>query len=40
MRPNEKNGRKYWHVSEKDFDDMIKKLEFMEYALVHNKYHY
>jgi len=40
MRPNEKNGRKYWYMSEIEFNDMIQKWEFMEYALVHNKYHY
>lgn len=40
IRPNEKNGRKYWHVDEKAFNDMIEHSEFMEYALVHNKYNY
>jgi len=40
MRPNEKNGRKYRHISDVDFEKMIKNSEFLEYALVHNKYFY
>ncbi len=40
MRPNEKNGRKYWHISDQDFKKMIDNWEFLEYALVHNKYLY
>lgn len=40
MRENEKNGRKYWHISDSDFEKMIKNSEFLEYALVHNKYYY
>jgi len=40
MRPNEKNGRKYWHITQSDFQKMIDNWEFLEYALVHNKYLY
>lgn len=40
MRSNEKNGRKYWHISEKEFQKSIDNGEFLEYALVHQKNHY
>ncbi|HKL44419.1 MAG TPA: hypothetical protein VJ892_04010 [Candidatus Absconditabacterales bacterium] len=40
MRSNEKNGRKYWHISKDDFQRSIDGGEFLEYALVHQKYYY
>jgi len=40
MRSNEKNGRKYWHISKDDFQRSIDWWEFLEYALVHQKYYY
>ena len=40
MRPDEKNGRKYWHVSEVDFKNAIDAWEFLEYAIVHKKNYY
>lgn len=40
MRPNEKNGRKYWHISQEEFSKSVDKLEFLEHALVHAKYYY
>lgn len=40
MRENERNGRKYWHVSDEKFQEMIKNWELLEYALVHNKFYY
>ncbi|HRX64083.1 MAG TPA: hypothetical protein P5060_03205 [Candidatus Absconditabacterales bacterium] len=40
MRKNEKNGRKYWHISPEEFQKFIDNGEFLEYALVHQKYYY
>ena len=40
MRENERNGRKYWHISDEKFQEMIKNWELLEYALVHNKFYY
>jgi guanylate kinase len=33
MRPNEKNGRKYWHVSKDEFQSAIDGGEFLEHAI-------
>jgi len=38
-RGREKNGKDYTFVSEKKFLKMIKKGEFLEWALVHNHYY-
>jgi len=38
-RKREKNGRDYTFVSEKKFLEMIRKGEFLEWALVHNHYY-
>jgi len=40
MRPNEKNGRKYWHVSRGEFQKSIDNNEFLEYATVHATNYY
>lgn len=39
MRPNERNGRKYWHISLDEFQESIEKLEFLEYAIYSNNYY-
>lgn len=39
MRPNEKNGRKYWHITEKEFQKSIDDWDFLEYA-VYSRNHY
>ena len=40
MRPNEKNGRKYWFLSKDQFKKAIDNNEFLEYAIVHEKNYY
>lgn len=40
MRPDEKNGRKYWHISKGEFENAIDNNEFLEYATVHAKHYY
>ena len=40
MRPDEKNGRKYWHISKESFEKAIDNNEFLEYATVHAKHYY
>jgi guanylate kinase len=40
MRSDEKNGRKYWHISQEDFEKSIDNNEFLEYAIVHAKHYY
>ncbi len=40
MRPDEKNGRKYWHISKEAFENAIDNNEFLEYATVHAKHYY
>lgn len=40
MRPDERNGRKYWHISENNFEKSISRWEFLEYATVHAKHYY
>lgn len=39
MRQNEKNGRKYWHISENEFKESIGNWEFLEYA-IYSQNHY
>lgn len=38
-RLGEENGKNYYFVSEKEFDEMVKDNKFLEYALVHNNYY-
>lgn len=38
-RAGEENGKNYYFVSEKEFDEMVKDNKFLEYALVHNNYY-
>ncbi len=38
-RPNEKNGKDYHFMSEKDFYEKIKAREFLEWATVHGAYY-
>jgi guanylate kinase len=40
LRPGEKDGIVYHFVSHKKFNEMIKKGELLEYAIVHNKEYY
>lgn len=40
MREGDVDGETYNYVSEKEFKKMIEKDEFLEYAVVHDKYHY
>ena len=40
MRPNEKNGRKYWHISKDEFQKAIEAGEFLEHATVHATNYY
>ena len=35
-RPNELNGKDYYFVSRKDFEDLVKKNDFFEYANIFN----
>jgi guanylate kinase len=39
MRPNEKNGRKYWHISMDEFQNSINNWEFFEHAIYSNNYY-
>lgn len=39
MRPNEKNGKDYIFLSEKEFFEREKRGEFLEWATVHNCYY-
>jgi guanylate kinase len=39
-RPGEVDGEHYYFVSDADFDRMIARHEFVEYATVHNAYRY
>jgi len=39
-RPGEKDGATYHFVSKKKFEEMIKKGDLLEYAIVHNKEYY
>lgn len=38
-RAGEENGKNYYFVSEKVFEEMVKDNKFLEYALVHNNYY-
>lgn len=40
MRPNEEQGSPYYFISQDEFQDMIDKGEFLEYARVHNMAYY
>jgi guanylate kinase len=39
-RPGEVDGEHYYFVSDKEFDDMISRGEFLEWATVHNAWRY
>jgi guanylate kinase len=39
-RPDEKNGRKYWFISQEEFTREIRNNEFLEYVVVHWDYYY
>jgi guanylate kinase len=39
-RPGEIEGEHYYFVSDAEFDGMIERGEFLEYAIVHNAYKY
>ncbi len=38
-RVGEENGKNYYFVSEKEFENMVNDNKFLEYALVHNHYY-
>ena len=38
-RPSEKDGIDYYFLSKQEFEDRIKKGEFLEYAVVHGNYY-
>ena len=38
-RPKEQNGKDYFFVSKKEFENMIKEDKFLEWAVVHNEYY-
>ncbi|SNZ10272.1 guanylate kinase [Persephonella hydrogeniphila] len=38
-RPNEKNGVDYFFLSKDEFEERIKKGDFLEYAVVHGNYY-
>ncbi|HOK62470.1 MAG TPA: guanylate kinase [Soehngenia sp.] len=38
-RIGEENGKNYYFVSEKEFEEMVNDNKFLEYALVHNNYY-
>ncbi|MDI2098075.1 guanylate kinase [Ruicaihuangia caeni] len=39
-RPGEEHGRHYYFVSDEEFDRMLERHEFLEWATVHNAYRY
>ena len=39
-RPKEKNGKDYYFLSREEFEEKIKKNEFIEHAIVHQKNYY
>jgi len=39
MRPGERHGKHYYFVSNNQFEEMIQKREFLEYAKVFNNYY-
>jgi len=38
-RPNEINGKDYFFVTEKEFDDLVNKDNFFEYAIIFDNYY-
>ncbi len=40
IREGETNGKEYYFVSKEEFEEKIKKDEFLEYAIVHNSNYY
>ncbi len=38
-RPNERDGEDYYFLSNREFEDRIKRGEFLEYAVVHGNYY-
>ena len=39
IRPNEKDGLNYYFISEEEFQSLLDKREFLEYAKVYNNYY-
>ncbi|MBU4331981.1 guanylate kinase [Patescibacteria group bacterium] len=39
-RPNEKPGKDYYFLTEKEFKQRIKESDFLEWAIVHKKHYY
>lgn len=39
-RPEEQHGVHYWFVSEREFDDMVSRGDFLEWAVVHGAARY